>query len=464
MPEKTLSQILPNLRVLYRKGLDAYQRENFDYAVELFTQILEKEPACYECRESLRNAQAQKTGKGGFFKKMMNTASSTPQVTKARMTLSKNPLEAMNIAEQILNSDPTNSAAHRIIAEAALASDFPKTAVLSLENLWRNNPDDKELTIKFGEALAGAGNVSRAEKILHELSVANPLDAEVAMALKNLSARRTMHEGGYNALEDGSGSFRDILKNKEEAVSLEQEKRAQKSEDVTARLIGEYEARLKTEPNNLKLTRSLAELYTQKKEFGRALEYYEKVRATVEGANDPALERAVAETKVKQFEHQASELNPFAADHTEQRAKIQVDREAFQLEEAKKRAEKYPTDLSIRFELGQLYFQAGKITEAIQEFQKAQGNPHKRLLSMSYLAQCFAKKNMNDLAARTLQNAIKEKLVFDEEKKDLIYNLGLVLEKMGKRDESIEQFKQIYETDSGYKDVAAKVEAFYAGQ
>jgi hypothetical protein len=68
------------------------------------------------------------------------------------------------------------------------------------------------------------------------------------------------------------------------------------------------------------------------------------------------------------------------------------------------------------------------------------------------------------MAARTLQSAIKEKPVFDEEKKDLVYNLGCVLESMGKKEEAIEQLKLIYEMDIGYKDVAAKVDAFYAGQ
>ena len=71
---------------------------------------------------------------------------------------------------------------------------------------------------------------------------------------------------------------------------------------------------------------------------------------------------------------------------------------------------------------------------------------------------------MNDLAARTFQNAIKEKPVFDDEKKDLVYNLGSTLEKMGKKDEAIEQFKLIYEVDIGYKDVAKKVDDYYAGQ
>ncbi len=41
----------------------------------------------------------------------------------------------MAIAEQILNGDPNNSAAHRIIVDAASALELPHTAVLSYETL-----------------------------------------------------------------------------------------------------------------------------------------------------------------------------------------------------------------------------------------------------------------------------------------------------------------------------------------
>jgi tetratricopeptide (TPR) repeat protein len=71
---------------------------------------------------------------------------------------------------------------------------------------------------------------------------------------------------------------------------------------------------------------------------------------------------------------------------------------------------------------------------------------------------------MFDLAERTFLNAIKEKLILDDEKKELIYNLGCVYENMGKKEEAVGQFKQIYEVDIGYRDVAAKVDAYYAGQ
>jgi len=466
MAEKDINEISGDLRRIYNKANEASQRENFDYAIALFNQVLDKEPTFFECRKALREAQFKKAGDsgGGFFKKMLSGAGSSPQVAKARLALSKNPAEAIAIAEQILNGDPNNSGAHRIIVEAAQALDLPHTGIMSLETLLKNSPKDKNLAIEFAEALAaGGGNSALGEQILSDLLRTRPGDIELSKALKNLSARKTMDKGGYSSLEGGKGSYRDILKNKEEAISLEQEKRVVKAEDVAERLIGEYEARLETEPNNLKLVRELAKLYTEKKQFERALEFYDRIRNSPMG-NDPSLERAIADTVVRRFDYQAEQLDPSAPDYAEQSAKIQAERLNFQVAECQKRVEKYPTDLVIRFEMGALYFQAGKIGEAIPEFQKAQGNPHKRIAAMSYLAQCFAKRKMFDLAARTLQNAIKEKPVFDDEKKELTYNLGCVLEGMGKKDEAIEQFKQIYEMDAGYKDVTAKVEAFYAGQ
>jgi len=464
MPEKSLHEIPLALRQYFEKGAAALQRENFDYAISIFNDILAKEPAFFECREFLRVTQFKKMGGGtGFFKKVFGGASSSPLIAKGQIALRNNPLEAITVAEHILNNDPQNTAAHKLLAEAALAADLPRTAIFSLEILLKHAPKDKELRLQLARALAAGGEATRAEGVFAEVLRDYPNDSEVAQELKNLSARKTLDEGGYEALADGQGSYRDILKNKAEAVSLEQEKREVKSDDVAGRLIQEYEARLPDEPNNLKLLRQLAELYAQKKDFDRALGYYEKIQSSGAGG-DSSLERAIAETIVKKYDHALAQLDPQAPDYAEKSAQIQAERQAFQIAECQQRAEKYPTDLQIRFELGQLYFQAGKISEAIQELQKAQANPHRRSQAMGYLGQCFARRGMNDLAARTLQNAIKEKVPFDAEKKELIYALAGVLEKMGKAEEAIEQYKLIYEVDIGYKDVAAKVDKYYSGQ
>jgi tetratricopeptide (TPR) repeat protein len=447
--------------MLYSKAQEAAQRENTDYAIALYNQVLEKEPGFFEGRKALRAEQFKKAGAAkGFFKKMMSGAGSSPLVAKAQLALRTNPAGALAIGEQILNTDPHGSAGHKIIVEAAKSLELPRTAVLSYETLIKNSPKDKGLAIEYALACASAGDASPGERVLEEMLRESPADGELNQALKDLSARKTLGEGGYGALESGKGSYRDILKNKDEAVLLEQEKRAVKNEDVNDRLIREYETRLQNEPNNLKIVRELADIYTQKKQFDKAFELYDRVKNSEMG-NDPSLHQAIAKTKVKQFDHQIEQINPFAPDHAAQVEQLKATKLEFQVEECRKRAERYPTDLTIRFELGVLYFQTGKYTEAIAEFQKAQQNPNKKLASWGYLAKCYLQKKMYDFAARTLQNAIKEKLVFDEEKKELVYTLANVLETMGKKDEAIEQYKLIYEVDSGYKDVAAKVEASY---
>ena len=464
MPDKTLNQIPPAFREQYRKGVAALERQNLDYAITILTGVLDQEPAFFDCRQALRVSQHKKSGAGGgFFKKMISVGSSSPMIAKGQLALRNSPQEALSIAEQVLNGDANSTAGHKLAAEAALALELPKTALISLEILAKASPKDEDIAKKLAAVYADLGQADKAEKIYVELIRQRPNDPSLNEELKNLSARKTMSEGGYDALSGGNGSYRDVLKDKNQSVALEQENRQVKSEDVAQRLIGEYETRLTADPTNLKIMRSLAELCVQKNEFDRALEYYNRI-GSVSGTTDSALRKSIADTSLKKFEHSLTLLDPQAADYAEQAAQIKAMRDSFVLDECKQRVEAYPNDLQIRFEMGILYFNAGKIGEAIQEFQKAQNNPHRRIQSLGYLGQCFGRRNMNDLAARTLQSALKEKLVFDDEKKDLIYALGCVLEKMAKKEEAIEQFKQIYEVDISYRDVSAKVDAYYAGQ
>jgi tetratricopeptide (TPR) repeat protein len=136
------------------------------------------------------------------------------------------------------------------------------------------------------------------------------------------------------------------------------------------------------------------------------------------------------------------------------------ERQQYELSRARQLADKYSNDLQLRFDLGLLYFKNQRWNEAIQEFQKAQASPHKRIQSLNYLGQCFTRRGLHDLAVRAFQTAIREKENFDDEKKELIYELGDALEKSGKANEAIEQFKLIYEVDIGYRDVADKIDSF----
>ena len=110
MAEKNVNEMSREARAMYAKAAEAAMRDNLDYAITLFNQLLEREPAFFECRKALREAQFKKAGTGGrgLFKKLMSGAGSSPQVTKAHMTLRGNPAGALAIAEGILNSDPNS--------------------------------------------------------------------------------------------------------------------------------------------------------------------------------------------------------------------------------------------------------------------------------------------------------------------------------------------------------------------
>ena len=131
------------------------------------------------------------------------------------------------------------------------------------------------------------------------------------------------------------------------------------------------------------------------------------------------------------------------------------------INEARARVERNPTDKQVRFDLGQAYFNAGMYTEAIPELQQAKSNPNIRIKSMLLLGRCFERKNMNDLAQSALAEASKELAIMDNTKKEILYELALVNEKMGRQEQYLEALKEIYNADYGYRDVARRVESSY---
>lgn len=462
MPEKDIQEIPRAWREQYEKGKAAFDRDNLDYAIEILTNVLVAEPAFFDCRQALRATQFKRAGSGGpsVFKRLIGKTN--PKLVQGQVVLRRNPLEALQLMEQVLNGNPNNLGAHKLLAEAALAADLPQTAALSLEIVFKQEPGDRDVGIKLAETLARIGQAPRAEAVMNELVRRYPHDPDVSQAFKSTTASRTLSEGGYEKIADGEGSYRDILRDEQQAVHLEQEQKEQKSGTSAERLLAEYQERLTAEPNDLRLIRKIADLLAGQGQYEAALEYYRRVNQT-DGA-DPSLERAIVEVQLKQMDQAMQQLDPKAPDYDQRRAQLRAERQAFELGEAKRRVEHYPNDLQFHFELGCLYFEAGQLSEAIQEFQKAQSNPNKRIQALYYLGQCFAKRGMNDLAVRTFENAIHEKPTFDDEKKELVYALGLAYEKMGRREAAIEQLKQIYQVDIGYRDVATRVDAYYANQ
>ena len=442
----------------------AIELRNFDYAISLLQGILKQEPEFLTGRQLLRRAEVtkQRAAKKAFF----NVSTAALSIMKAQRELKKDPKRAVELIEKVLEDEPYNRQANLTLKEAAVAAGWPEIGVFALRTVLEEKPDDLRILHELGRLYHELGESEQAVEIYNKLSEIDPTDAEAMRLGKDAAARASMKTGGWTQAE----SYRDLIKDKGVAVSLEQQSRMALTGESLDQQIEEAYARHEAEPQSVDLARRLGALYEQKEDIENAIAWYQYASDLTKGT-DANLVRKAADLRRKQADDEIAAHEKFLAEHdpgtpdyaTRSEALVQAKKQRAELsiEEARKRSERNPTDLQLRFELGERLIDAGRPREALPELQRARQNPNARLKSMNLLGRCYRDLGMLDLAAKQLEEGAKEITSMDAMKKEIVYNLGLVYEQTGETEKSIAAMKQIYEADYGYRDVAARVERSY---
>jgi tetratricopeptide (TPR) repeat protein len=464
MPLKTEKDLSSQLRSYWLKAVTAVELRNFGYAIDLLQTLLKEEPEFLTGRQMLRRAEVTraKLEKKGFF----NISTARLEVMKAQRELKKDPAKTIELMEKVLELAPYNLQANMLLKDAAVAADFPEIAIFAMETLLENEPRDVKVLHELGRLYHRYDQSGKAVEIYNRIIGINPNDLEAAKLGKDSAARDSMKRGGWHEAE----SYRDLIKNKEAAVSLEQQSRMQLSGESLEQQINETYALHEAAPENVDLAKRLGLLHDQKDDLDGAVAWYQYA-VDLTNRSDPGLVRKVMDLKMRQLERQIREDEQFLAEHgsdaaqfTEKMAELEAakrQRAALLIEDARKRLERNPTDLQLHYELGEHLASAGHYRDALPELQRARQNPNARLKAMNLLGQCYRALGMLDLAARQLDDAAREMTVMDAVKKEILYNLGLVYEQMGDANGYIEAMKKIYEADYGYRDVATRVESSY---
>jgi len=458
MPEKTIDQIERAARDQYQKALGAAERNNFDYAIELLQQCLTLEPAFLQARKHLRALQLKRAESQSAFKRAMTSAKLQPLLLRGRGLLGKNPLEAMVIAEQALSEDPKNHQALLLLAEAAEAAQMPEVAAQTLEHYTKLNPRDTKNAHWLARIYTAMSRHDLARATYDRILQINPNDFEALKGAKDASARAATEKGGW----DQAKSYRDVIKDKEEAIALEQASRVVRAEDMIENLIQEQLAKLQNDPQNPVIRRELGKLYGQKGDYDRALEYLEALFASEAGA-DPTLEKEISEIREKcvadklYAKKQQLEQQPDNAALQAEVAQLEREFDQLRLQDTLRLVEKYPNDLMYRYDLGVLYMKTGDIQNAIEQFQRSVGQPQRRVASLNYLGECFQKLGLHDLAIDQYTKAIEELPLMDSLKKEITYKLATAYEAIGEAEKALAEYKKIAAVDFGYRDVRAKI-------
>ena len=464
MPIKTEKELNEAQRALWLKTLAAMELRNFGYAISLLQGILKQEPQFLMGRQLLRHAAVakQKAGKKSFF----NISTAPIAIMKAQREIKKAPERAVAMIEKVLEKEPYNRQANITLKEAAVAAGWPEIGVFALRTLLEENPRDVKLLHELGQLHHQMGESDQEVEVYNRITEIDPLDATALRLGKDASARASMSSGGWTQAE----SYRELIKDKDLAVSLEQQSRMQLGGEALELQIAELQARQKTEPQNIDLARRLGSLCEQKEDLDAAIRCYQRA-VELTGGSDAGLVRKLADLKMRAAEreiaaHEESlaghgETDAIHAKKTDELKAAKKKRAEMLIEGVRNRVERNPTDLQLRFEFGEHLVNAQRFREAVAELQRARQNPNARLKAMNLLGVCYRELGMLDLAMKQLEDAAREITTMDAMKKEIVYNLGVVYEKMGQPEKSLECMKRIYEADYGYKDVAHRVEKSY---
>ncbi|HWB07471.1 MAG TPA: tetratricopeptide repeat protein [Verrucomicrobiales bacterium] len=456
------SDIPQGYRSTYDKAVAAVKMNNHGYAVELLLAVVKDIPGFLNGRKLLRRASVQAfSGK----KKILDTTA--VKLRKPQATLKKDPVAALSEIEDILKEDPLNSAANQVLFEAANAASMPQTASFALETALQGKPGDTKIGHRLAEYLLAHDDPERAIQIYEHILKHDHTDGDARKGVTNANARLSMKRQKWD--EGGGGNFRDLLKNKDKAKQMEDMSRVGATREQIQEQIDHLMVEYSANQNDINVVRKMADLYERLEDWDQALAFYSWANQLSGG--DSALETKVHRLQDKIEEYSIKRLrdeletNPSDPDAETKRAQIaelERAREEKLVTVSRERVERNPTDPQLRFELGTHLYASGHTREAIPELQRAKNNPHIRHKAMLMLARCYGASKMYDLALAQLKDAAVEMAIMDATKKEIVYEMGMMYDATGKKDDALECFKQIYSVDYGYHDVAARVEGAYA--
>lgn len=297
----------------------------------------------------------------------------------------------------------------------------------------------------------------------------DPTDAQLANQTRNMAAQATMTSGGYDQTGE-AGGFRLNIRDAKNQQIIEDRDRIVKTEDVKDRLVRASEEEYKNRPDDLPTIDRYAKALLDR---GRPEDEKLAMRLLMKAHEDTKQFRyrqRAGEIRLRQARRaladyrDKAETNP--DDEQAQTTHAQAQRKYIEMErdEYRLRVEHYPTDLSVKHELGKREFELGENEEAIALFQESKDDPKYRSTAMDYLGKAFLRMDWIVEAVDTYRAALDQHAnVNDSTGLELKYGLMVTLQTLADRERSLESAVEAERMASSiaivqlnYKDIKAR--------
>jgi len=146
--------------------------------------------------------------------------------------------------------------------------------------------------------------------------------------------------------------------------------------------------------------------------------------------------------------------NPTDEELRRLRARLRKEINSRELDLYRQKAERYPTELSHRYELGVRLLRAGQNDEAIKELQAARSDPRNQWRALMFLGYCFKNRNNWRLAKRNFEEALREiPPGEDAARKEVLFQLAQGSAEAGEWSTAVDMGHELANLDFTYNDI-----------
>jgi tetratricopeptide (TPR) repeat protein len=457
---------------------------NFDYGIRLLLSCCKLDPANLIFRQALRRTEKAKY-KNNMRGSWLSWLTSSPKRAKLKAAKhGKEFLKVLAYGEDVLARNPWDSSVQLDMAEAADTLGLLDLAIWTLEQARQKNSRDITVNRHLARLYEKRGNFTQAIALWELVRKGDPSDMVAFSKAKDLAANQTIARINSEEIVEPSDEMTALADS-----ALHETPTSDSAADPHptpfpnfgcstppkgAQLIsGERFSRdnaLLRERIQANPTDSFG--YLQLAAQARRMGKLDEARTILESGlgptgNDPVLTFELADLEIEPFRRNLAvtegKIQTETANEELRKIRIRLLKEinARELDLFRNKAQRFPGDLGLRFELGLRLLRANQIDEAIRELQAARSDPRHLWRSLLYLGYCFKSRNNWKLARRNFEECLRTIPLGEEvARKETLYQLAKGCGDAGELQPAVDFANELANLDFDYREIGKLLDAW----
>lgn len=449
---------------------------NLDYGIQLLLSCCELDPGNLLYRKTLRKAEKLKFKNNLRGSRLAFLATSGARGKLKAAKHQRDYLKVLEYGEKILVHNPWDISAQMDMAEAADALGALELAIWILEQARQKDPKDATVNRALARLCEKSGNFRQAMSLWELVRKADPTDVEAQHKAKDLAASETIARGGYLqavGIEPAEAPPGQPSAGSPAAAGSGSHPRLQAMasgppiSDRVTREAAAIQNKLEADPTNPHLYLQLATVYRRADQLEQARDMLRQgLRAT---GNHFELMVELTELEIEPFRRNLAiteeKLRAQGDDEELRKIRIRLLKEinTRELELYRLKADRYPTEMGHRFELGVRLLRAGQTEEAIKELQAARSDPRHHWRALLYLGYCFKGRNNWRLAQRNFEEVLQTLPAGeDATRKEVLFQLAHGAAEHNDLPRAVELAYELANLDFAYRDIGRLLDEWQA--